>query len=405
MASLRRLSNSPYWIACYTLPDGRRTQRSTRTHDKKEAMQMAMTWEKASRLAMAGKLGIDQARAVIAAGVADILAMSGQTMPTSTVKDWCARWLETKAVENEKSTCSRYELAINAFLESLGTAADRDLSQISTKNILSFREWCGKKLSVGSINTHLRVIRACLNAATRNGLIDKNPACQVAALKEKGESKRRALNAEEIQKVLHICNNTPWRGLVLTGLYTGQRLGDCARLRWGQVDLQKRTISFVTQKTGKRLSMCMATPLADYFESIPISDDPNGSVFPTFARMAEKSVSSLSNAFAIEVMIPAGLMQARPDDKKSSGKGRSGLRQVNEVTFHSLRHSFVTMLKATGASNALAQMIVGHNSTAVSQRYTHLSSDDTRESISRLPDITKDVQVVDLKAPASKTAS
>src|SRR5258707_15369549 len=29
MASLRRLPNSPYWIACIRLPDGRRTQRST----------------------------------------------------------------------------------------------------------------------------------------------------------------------------------------------------------------------------------------------------------------------------------------------------------------------------------------------------------------------------------------
>jgi hypothetical protein len=50
---------------------------------------------------------------------------------------------------------------------------------------------------------------------------------------------------------------------------------------------------------------------------------------------------------------------------------------------------FVTMLKATGASNAIAQMIVGHDSAAVNAHYTHLSAGDTTESISKLPDVTK----------------
>jgi site-specific recombinase XerD len=47
------------------------------------------------------------------------------------------------------------------------------------------------------------------------------------------------------------------------------------------------------------------------------------------------------------------------------------------------------MLKATGASNALAQMIVGHDSVAVNAHYTHLSAKDTVQSISKLPDVTK----------------
>jgi integrase len=75
--------------------------------------------------------------------------------------------------------------------------------------------------------------------------------------------------------------------------------------------------------------------------------------------------------------------------KGRTPKGRKAKRQVNEVTFHSLRHSLVTMLKATGASNALAQMIVGHGSAAVSARYTHLSADDTADSRSKLPDVTR----------------
>ena len=47
------------------------------------------------------------------------------------------------------------------------------------------------------------------------------------------------------------------------------------------------------------------------------------------------------------------------------------------------------MLKATGASDALAQMIVGHDSAAVSAHYTHLSADDTAGSMSQLSDVTR----------------
>jgi hypothetical protein len=38
MAYLRRLPNSRYWIAGFNLPDGRRTQRSTKEKDRKAAI-------------------------------------------------------------------------------------------------------------------------------------------------------------------------------------------------------------------------------------------------------------------------------------------------------------------------------------------------------------------------------
>jgi integrase len=49
-----------------------------------------------------------------------------------------------------------------------------------------------------------------------------------------------------------------------------------------------------------------------------------------------------------------------------------------EFSFHSLRDTFTTWLKSAGASNALAQMIVGHDSEVVSRGHTHL--DVTRQT-------------------------
>jgi hypothetical protein len=47
------------------------------------------------------------------------------------------------------------------------------------------------------------------------------------------------------------------------------------------------------------------------------------------------------------------------------------------------------MAEIPGASNALAQMIVGHDSQVVSRGCTHLDADDTQAATGQLPDATK----------------
>jgi len=387
MASLHKQKNKPNWFCAFTTSDGSRHFKSTGTTDKKQAQEICRAWAKASLYGE--RLNADKAREIIASGVADVMAAAGESLPSATIREWCKRWLEIKEIENERTTHTRYEQAIRVWLEFLGSAADKNLETLTTDSLLKFRDHCANKASVGSTNTNLRILRACINSARQQGLIGGNPASLVKSLKERGESKRREMKLDEIQRVLKVCGETDWRGLVLVGLYTGQRLGDCARLTWQQVDLVGNTISFVTQKTGKALSLGLADPLADYLNELPSVDDPRASIFPRLAELCKNETAPLSRSFAEEVLIPAGLISARAKYHASSGKGRKAKRHVNEVTFHSLRHSFVTMLKATGASNALAQMIVGHDSVAVNAHYTHLSAKDTIQSISKLPDVTK----------------
>jgi hypothetical protein len=51
------------------------------------------------------------------------------------------------------------------------------------------------------------------------------------------------------------------------------------------------------------------------------------------------------------------------------------------------------MLKASGLSDVLAREIVGHDSAAVSRQYTHLSTDDLRAAMQRLPDVTSALKI------------
>jgi integrase len=95
----------------------------------------------------------------------------------------------------------------------------------------------------------------------------------------------------------------------------------------------------------------------------------------------------LSNQFR-DILVAAALVEPRPRGHKSTGKGRDQAREASEISFHSLRHSAVTMLKAAGVSDFMAREIVGHESAAVSRQYTHLTTDDKRAAMRRLPDVT-----------------
>ena len=73
---------------------------------------------------------------------------------------------------------------------------------------------------------------------------------------------------------------------------------------------------------------------------------------------------------------------------KVEGKGRNAARPVGELSFHCLRHSFVTFLKSTGANEAVAMALAGHETKAISQNYTHLDTATLREAINKLPNVT-----------------
>ena len=102
-------------------------------------------------------------------------------------------------------------------------------------------------------------------------------------------------------------------------------------------------------------------------------------------RQAHKRTASLSNQFR-EILVDAGLVE--PRGHEAAKQGRSQARETSEISFHRLRHSAVTMLKASGLSDFVAREIVGHESAAVSRQYTHLSTDDLRSAMQRLPDVT-----------------
>jgi integrase len=58
--------------------------------------------------------------------------------------------------------------------------------------------------------------------------------------------------------------------------------------------------------------------------------------------------------------------------------------KLEDVTFHTLRHTFVSRLVQTGVSLRMAQVLAHHSNIEVTDRYAHLADSHTREAIERL---------------------
>jgi integrase len=391
MPSIHRQAGRPYWFCAFSIfnPETRaskRVFRSTKTRDKKQALEICRAWHKAALKARNGKLSVDAAREVIAQGVSDVFtAANVESLPSASTKSWCETWLQAKAIEAEASTHARYARIVERFTDCIGAKADRDLSTLQAVDITRFRDREAKELARGTANLSLKVLRVCFGEAVRQGLLTINPAVRVAVLKTHDKSARRGFTIEEIKRILKACgDDAEWRGLVLFGLYLGQRLGDLAKLTWRAVNLETGEIAFTARKTGRRMNQPLYPALIEYLSTLAASDDPNAFIF---ARAASaKRTGTLSNRFR-DILVEAGLVEPRTHE--ATGKGRSQAREPSEISFHSLRHSAVTMLKAAGVSDFVAREIVGHGSSAVSRQYTHLSTDDLRSAMQRLPDVTE----------------
>ena len=382
MASLRRHPRSPYWQAIINLPDGRRTNRSTGTTNKKEALLIALKFEEAANMGQQGTLVERRARKTIA----DIFAISNDSsLETSSIKQYLQSWLKRKQIENCEATAERYSAILRHFIAYLGPKAEQDISHLNSREISAARDQLAQKLTPSSANLMVKTLRTALNQALRDGFVDTNEASRVTLIKRLKKAKRRPFTKPEIRKLLKVAD-FEWRGIILCGLYTGQRLSDIALLTWENLDLVNAQLTFQTKKTNRSMALPLAKQLKGYFDKIPAGDDPKAPLFPTAyaRRIRNNNAGPLSNQFN-KVMVKAGLADHK--SHQSTGKGRTSKRKLNELCFHCLRHTATSMLKNAGVSDAVARDIIGHDSEAISRQYTHIDMTAKRKAIESLPDI------------------
>jgi len=381
MASIRQRKRTKFWFACITLPNGRRVQRSTKETNRKKAQQIADKWEAATR----GRVTARQIQKVIAEFYRDI---TGQHLVFPTVREYFDSWVARKKPETAPSSYRLYHDKARGFLSWLGKRADEQIALIDRQDILDFRAAELERVSPRSVNYSIKFVRMVFKTAKEDGKYhDENPASGVKVARLRDGNNRRGFTIPEIKRVLKVANDE-WRSLIYFGLYSGQRLGDLARLTWQNVDLDRDEIRFVSRKTGRTMIIPIATPLRAEIETLPAAFNRSQPLHPRAFASVERSggVNTLSRQFR-ELLADAGLATRKAHRTTEAAPGRDGPRELSQISFHSLRHTATSLMKNAGINASVVMDIIGHESEAVSAHYTHIDEDTKRRAIAKLPRI------------------
>ena len=384
MASVHKFPHkSKYWFGAFVGADGKRYHRSTKETNKIKALETAITWERLAR----GNPNEAHFRKV----AADIYqTMAGKPLHFHSCGGWLASWLKSTKSSVSGGTYDKYSSTIEDFRSFLGKADEGPLAAVSPTEITTYRDELQKRgLAATTINVNVgRTINGAFEAARKLGYISVNPCAAVKPVRDNVRgAKKDIFRPEQIDALLEASKDTSWEGMILCGLATGLRLGDIARLEWGQIDLRAGVLKLTAQKTGGTQTI----PLHANFQAWLKNQTPGigkAPVFPDLHGKKSGGCSGLSATFK-KLMETAGVLgtivrRGVGDRSNIEGnKARTG-RQTSSLTFHSLRHTATSQMANAGIEADQRKAITGHSDDRVHDRYTHYEMDTLKEAVKKI---------------------
>lgn len=239
--------------------------------------------------------------------------------------------------------------------------ADTQVGDITIPDAIAFYEWLSDKgmkyRTVERLRWPCKQLWDWCNAA---GICSTNPIDAAKLDHRKFSHKqlephvRRALTQEEFERLVSyldshkIYRRKPhFRQSAAIGYYTGMRWGDVKNMKWDS--FQEGHIIVHTRKVMRRIA-------------IPINHPALGG-----GRLVEL-LADLQFDPDMDYVFPALAEAKSPLDWKRYFV-RAGIKDADG--FYSLRHAFVTRLKANGLTLEEIATYVGHSSTKMTMNYSH----------------------------------
>ena len=323
-----------------------------------------------------------------------------------------------------------------------------NLAEVTHEAIAEYLACIRAEVCASTYNARICVLREIFHVlSAKAGLVD-DPWEGVRLHADDCHS-RRELTLDEIERLMKAATKAggEWKRLFTIGIYTGLRLGDCCCLAWNSVNLERGVIQLIPTKTRKhahgqpvtipihpQLHAELEAALARDHErracaaaasqpdlthrddglggdasaviaprqdasGLPHSPDTNArlretrnvpfpvphspfpaSVFvnPTLADWYKNSKWRISHG--LELIFKAAHIE-------TSVKIEGRRTRTPEATFHSLRHTFVSLAANAGVPLPVVQSIVGHSSTAMTRHYYHENEDVLRQAVAAIPAI------------------
>jgi len=376
MASLTTIPTSPYWIARMRVwvvaPEHshggfwRLTMRSTKLrHDKtprKVAKRMADEMERVGRelreqIPDEAWMQSRLEALVRAAGVKS--ARRRTTWEKAAAGYLGAKTAKPRSVESYIKHCQH-------FATFLGQRSRHDLRSIAPEDISEFyHHLIHTGLSARSAQQITKTARAVFTRAMHLREIDANPAALFRMSTDASPTGRKPFSPADIKAILAEAD-PEWRVACLFGLFYGMRLGDA--IRRSHEDIDGGVLRFLPEKKSRRGKM-VTVPLVGELCQLR----GKGAITPRLAALT----NAVASKHFSRLLDRAGVTRIRT---KKTGAGRG----ITDKTFHSWRHTTNSLLVDAGVDQRVRQLICDHDSTKVSNAYTHASVETMAKALNHL---------------------
>jgi integrase len=284
-------------------------------------------------------------------------------------------WLKTRT-GIARSTERSYKLAISQLKTDFGKQLLCDLSGEDLAAYQTRRKRDG--VSNRTVNLELGVLRSIL----RRYRMWEAIAADVDFLKERA-SPGRALTHEEETTLLDVASKSRCRSLypvIMLAINTGMRASEIRGLTWAQIDFLAKSLTVGLSKTA-----------AGTGRIIPLN--PRTVAVLTHWRGLFPGAEAEHYVFSHEKYGLAGndrkqcAYEIIPTEPMHRWKvAWESARKAAKVScrFHDLRHTFISRLAESQASDSTVMALAGHVSRAMMERYSHIRMEAKRKAVDTL---------------------
>lgn len=318
-----------------------------------------------------------------------------------TLSEWFNQWFETykKPYLKESSAIVMYSKFNNVFCKRLGDTKLYEINNMMIQGIVNDEVKNGRAAS--NIREVTGVLKNCLESAKNNRLLSINPAFEVMLPKVAKSIKGiRFLTKEEQIQFLKYCETNWYYEMFYIMFFSGLRIGEVGGLSWDDVDFENECINVNHSlrnmyNKGEKILRLVAPKTPNSYRKIPFTADV-GKMFLSQKNKQNRLKSELKSrwrasselgdlVFVTTMGSPVTRYIADKETRKIvndinlnenivATKENRKPKIFDEVTPHSIRHSFCSRCFEAGMHPKVVQALMGHSDYSTTMNiYTHVS--------------------------------
>ena len=223
-----------------------------------------------------------------------------------------------------------------------------------------------------TINRHLSALRKVYEWLERHGEVPSAAFSGVPGRKQK-RGLPRTMSDDEVDKLISVCDDSTADGLrdaaFIETLYaTGARISEIAALEFDDIDTTEGQVCLFGKGSKERI--------------VPLYDRAILSIARYVSRARPELVAKKKAGPPAKALF----VSTRGNDMSADALRARFERHVREAGLdvalspHAVRHTYATELLGGGADLKTVQELLGHESMATTQIYTHLSVDRLKDA-------------------------